>query len=196
MHQQQHNKSLDVRAKQRLFYHVVCFPSACVWLVSPHVNSIVLLGNLIAPFVRFNSLVTQSIKQQTFRQLNYDKAMSYKLVIARQLHKRMAHHYPQASFSNPYHFLLSTIIRDFGLTEYAQLRDNLRDVQAALNEMKENEIIMSYQIEKTLDSKRRNKLIDAKFVLTPDARFISEVIRANKRQIELKKLSETDTANM
>ncbi len=56
--------------------------------------------------------------------------------------------------------------------------------------MKENEIIMSYQIEKTLDSKRRNKLIDAKFVLTPDTRFISEVIRANKRQIELKKLAE------
>ena len=91
-------------------------------------------GEKTKAFVRFNSLVTQSIKQQTFRQLNYDKAMSYKLVIARQLHKRMAHHYPQASFSNPYHFLLSTIIRDFGLTEYAQLRDNLRDVQAALDE--------------------------------------------------------------
>ena len=53
--------------------------------------------------------------------------------------------------------------------------------------MKEKEIIMSYKIEKTLDSKRRNKLIDAKFTLTPDARFISEVIKANKRQTELKK---------
>lgn len=49
---------------------------------------------------------------------------------------------------------------------------------------------MSYEIEKTLDSKRRNKLVDAKFVLTPDARFISEVIRANKRQMVLRKLSE------
>jgi hypothetical protein len=147
-------------------------------------------GEKTKAFVRFNSLVTQSIKQQTFRQLNYDKAMSYKSVIARQLHKRMAHHYPQASFSNPYHFLLSTIIRDFGLTEYAQLRDNLRDVQAALEEMKEKEIIMSYQIQKTLDSKRRNKLIDAKFILTPDARFISEVIKANKRQAELKQISD------
>jgi hypothetical protein len=146
-------------------------------------------GEKTKAFVRFNSLVTQSIRQQTFRQLNYDKAMLYKSVIARQLHKRMAHHYPQASFSNPYHFLLSTIIRDFGLTEYAQLRDNLRDVQAALDEMKEKEIIMSYQIQKTLDSKRRNKLIDAKFILTPDAHFISEVIRANKRQMEFKKIS-------
>ena len=147
-------------------------------------------GEKTKAFVRFNSLVTQSIKQQTFRQLNYDKAMSYKSVIARQLHKRMAHHYPQASFSNPYHFLLTTVIRDFGLTEYAQLRDNLRDVQTALEEMKEKDIIMSYQIEKTLDNKRRNKLIDAKFILTPDARFISEVIKANKRQADLKKISD------
>ena len=145
-------------------------------------------GEKTKAFVRFNSLVTQSIKQQTFRQLNYDKAMSYKSVIARQLHKRMAHHYPQASFNNPYHFLLSTIIRDFGLTEYAQLRDNLRDVQAALEEMKQMEVIMSYKVQKTLDSQRRNKLIDAKFVLIPDARFISEVIKANRRQSEIKKI--------
>lgn len=147
-------------------------------------------GEKTKAFVRFNSLVTQSIKQQTFRQLNYDKAMSYKSVIARQLHKRMAHHYTQASFSNPYHFMLSTIIRDFGLTEYAQLRDNLRDVQAALDEIREKEIIMSYKIQKTLDSSRRNKLIDAKFILVPDARFISEVVRSNKRQVEMKNLSE------
>ena len=146
-------------------------------------------GEKTKAFVRFNSLVTQSIKQQTFRQLNYDKAMSYKSVIARQLHKRMAHHYPQASFAHPYHILLSTIIRDFGMTEYAQLRDNLRDVQSALDEMKEKEVVMSYQIQKTLDSERRNKLVDAKFVITPDARFVSEIIKANKRQSDLRKIS-------
>ncbi|HLM62075.1 MAG TPA: hypothetical protein VK308_14810 [Pyrinomonadaceae bacterium] len=36
-----HNKSMDVRAKQRLSYHAALFPLACVWLVSPHVISIV-----------------------------------------------------------------------------------------------------------------------------------------------------------
>ncbi len=41
MHQQQHNKSLDVRAKQRLSYHVVFLSLAGVYSVSPHVNSIV-----------------------------------------------------------------------------------------------------------------------------------------------------------
>ena len=32
---------MDVRAKQRLFYHVAWFLSACVESVSPHVISIV-----------------------------------------------------------------------------------------------------------------------------------------------------------
>lgn len=137
-------------------------------------------------FVRFNSLVTQSIKQRSFRQLNYDKVMSYTSVIARQLHKRMSHHYIQASLSHPYHLLLSTIIRDFGLTEYSQLRDNLRKVEIALKEMKDNEIITSYKTEKTLDTRNRNKLLDAKFVITPDFRFTGEVAQANKRQAQVK----------
>ena len=138
-------------------------------------------------FVRFNSLVTQSIKQRTFRQLNYDKVMSYTSVIARQLHKRMSHHYIQASLSNPYNLLLSTIIRDFGLTEYAQLRDNLRQVEIALKEMKDNEIVLSYKIEKVLDTKNRNKLLDAKFTITPDFRFAGEITQANKRQADVRK---------
>ena len=38
----QHNKSMDVRAKQRLSYHVVSETFACVYSVSPHVISIVM----------------------------------------------------------------------------------------------------------------------------------------------------------
>ncbi|MDQ3749426.1 MAG: hypothetical protein M3367_10515 [Acidobacteriota bacterium] len=35
------NKSMDVRAKQRLSFRVVSLPSACVMAVSPHVISAV-----------------------------------------------------------------------------------------------------------------------------------------------------------
>ena len=145
-------------------------------------------GNKTRAFVRFNSLVTKSITNRTFRQLNYEKVMSYKNVIARQLHKRMSHHYLQASFSNPYHLLLSTIIRDFGLTQYAQLRDNLRDIQTALDEMIEKEVILSYKVEKVLESSKRAKLLDAKFVLIPDSSFINEIIGANRLQTRIKSI--------
>jgi hypothetical protein len=145
-------------------------------------------GNKTRAFVRFNSLVTKSITSRTFRQLNYEKVMSYKNVISRQLHKRMSHHYIQASLTNPYHFLLSTIIRDFGLTQYAQLRDNLRDVQIALDEMIEKKVVLSYKVEKILDNTKRLKLLDAKFVLIPDPDFISEVIGANRVQSKIKSI--------
>lgn len=145
-------------------------------------------NNKSRAFVRFNSLVTKSITSRTFRQLNYEKVMSYKNVIARQLHKRMSHHYVQATFTNPYHLLLSTIIRDFGLTQYAQLRDNLRDVQIALDEMVEKKVVLFYKVEKVLENSKRAKLLDAKFVITPDPSFVSEIIGANRLQAKIKSI--------
>lgn len=145
-------------------------------------------GNKTRAFVRFNSLVTKSITSRTFRQLNYEKVMSYKNVIARQLHKRMSHHYIQASIANPYHLLLSTIIRDFGLTQYKQLRDNLRDVETALDEMIEKKVLISYQAEKIIENSKRAKLLDAKFTLLPDPTFVSEIIGANRLQSKIKSI--------
>lgn len=147
-------------------------------------------GKKSRAYVRFNALVTQSIKSTNFRLLNYSKTMSYRSSIARQFHKRMSHHYTQASFTSPYHILLSTIIRDFGLTQYAQLRDNLRDVQKALEEMKEQEVLLDYKVERTIDVKRHNKLLDAKLILTPHPHFSSEVMQGNKRQANILRLSE------
>jgi hypothetical protein len=139
-------------------------------------------GQKTRAFVRFNPLVTQSIKSRNFRQLNYEQAMTYKSIIARQLHKRMSHHYVQASMVKPYHIMLSTVIRDFGLTAYDKLPNNLRDIVAALDEMKEKFVLLSYTIEKIIDPKKRNKLLDAKLILTPHPNFAGEIIHANKRQ--------------
>lgn len=139
-------------------------------------------GEKTRAFVRFNPLVTASIKNGTYRLYNYEATMSYTSTIARQLHKRMAHHYTQASVMHPYSIMLSTIIRDFGLTAYAKLPDNLRDVLKALDEMKDKSMLLDYKVEKTIDEKQRGKLIDAKITLTPHPEFTSEVIHANKKQ--------------
>ena len=147
------------------------------------------VGQKTRAFVRFNSLVTASIKSQTFRQLDYDKAMAFNSTIARQLHKRLSHHYIQASLNNPYTIFLSTIIRDFGLTAYKKLANNLRDVKTALDELKEKEVILDYKIERTIDATQRNRLLDAKLTLTPHPRFSSEVIKANERRKRTKLLA-------
>lgn len=139
-------------------------------------------GQKTRAYVRFNPLVTESIKNGSFRLYNYETTMGYTSTIARQLHKRMAHHYTQAGLMHPYSIMLSTVIRDFGLTVYAKLPDNLRDVLKALEEMKEKSVLLDYKVEKTIDGKQRGKLIDAKITLTPCREFTSEVVQANRKQ--------------
>ena len=133
-------------------------------------------------FVRFNSLVSESIKAGNFRQLDYETAMSYTSVIARQLHKRMSHHFTQASITTRYDIRLSTIIRDFGLAEYARPSLNLSYVLKALDEMKGKGVVLSYEVEKTLDHSNRRKLLDAKFTLTPHPFFGVEARKINDRR--------------
>lgn len=144
-------------------------------------------GTKTKAFVRFNSLVTDGIKNGAFRQLDYEKAMAYNSVIARQLHKRLSHHFTQSSVATRYEIKLSTLIRDFGITAYAWISQNLRDVETALNEMKEKNVILSYTTEKTIDTTQRSKLIDAKFTIIPHPLFSSVVIAANTRHARIEK---------
>lgn len=145
-------------------------------------------GKETKTFVRFSPLVTNSIKTGSFRMINYDKAMSLKSVIARQLHKRMSHHYIQASLTNPYDILLTTIIRDFGLTLQRRIQYNLDEVEIALGIMKEKNIIINFKIEKVFDLKPRRKLIDAKIFIQPHPHFIDDIVRANKNAKKIKEL--------
>jgi hypothetical protein len=136
-------------------------------------------GKKVKAFVRFNPLVTTSIQSKTFRPINYEKCMSYKSVLARWFHKRLSHNYTQASFTNKYTILLSTIIRDSGVKQYASLRQNLQKVKQALDEMITAEVLKSYKIEK-IRGERKNKIVDAKFVLTPHLSFINEMKLSNQ----------------
>lgn len=133
-------------------------------------------------FVRFSPLVTKSIRERSFRLINYEQVMSYKSVIARLLHKRMSHHYTQASLTDPYHLLLTTMIRDFGLTRQTQLRNNQIEVEKALQEMKEKNVVINFQCDKVIESAARTKLIDVKFSIQPHPYFVSDVKKANVRK--------------
>lgn len=133
-------------------------------------------------FVRFNALVTRAIQQFDIRRFNYEKAWAYKSVIARQLHKRLSHHYTQASGNNNYSIKLTTLIRDFGLARCPQLRDNLKKVRDALEEMKEKGVLDKYQIEPVVDAKRHNKLEDAAITLWTTYEFDMEAIESNRER--------------
>jgi hypothetical protein len=146
-------------------------------------------GKKSKAFVRFNILVTSSIKSRTFRQLNYEKCMSYKRSLARWFHKRISHIYIQADPWNNYGIRLSTIIQDSGIEPYSRIQDNIRRVKEALEEMKEQDILSKYECEYIYSEKRKNKIEDAKFLLFPHPYFISEMLKANKRQKQIKSVS-------
>lgn len=133
-------------------------------------------------FVRFNALVTRAIRQFDIRRFNYEKAWAYKSVIARQLHKRLSHHYTQASGNNKYSIKLTTLIRDFGLTRYGELTKNLRDVKKALDEMEEKGVLDKYQVDPIVDASRHNKLEDAAITLWTTYDFDMEAIESNRER--------------
>ena len=135
-------------------------------------------GNKTKCFVRFNCLVTRSIKNGTFRQLNYKECMTYKKNLARWLHKRMSHLFTQASWKNPYSILLTTIIRDSGITRYKNLKDNLYQVRSVCSEMVQKHVLSGFKEEKRYSGR---KIIDVKFVLKPGYSFIRDMVKANKR---------------
>lgn len=143
-------------------------------------------GEKSKAFVRFNALVTTSIRNRTFRQFNYETSMGYQNIISRQLHKRLSHHYTQASLSQPYSILLTTVIRDFGLKNYEKISHNLRDVETALKEMVQECVLLNYEQSKIMDTKKRNKIVDVRLTLRPHPKFINEVIRANNKQKDLR----------
>lgn len=130
-------------------------------------------------YVRFNSLVTESINSKTFRLLNYNKSMSYKRILARWLHKRLSHNYRQASINYPYTINLLTIIRDSGSKQYPRLSNNSRQVIEALEEMKEKKVLSEYETTNILEGR---KIVDVQFTLFPHQHFISEITFSNWRQ--------------
>lgn len=132
-------------------------------------------------FVRFSPLVTKSIREHSFRMINYKQSMRLKSYVSRSLFKRLSHHFTQAEITKPYGILLSTIIRDFGLTMQSRLKNNLENVEDALKELRETDSILAYKIEKIYDVKKKNKLIDAKITITPSFSFSGDAKRFNAK---------------
>lgn len=155
------------------------------WTDKDHVKG---AGKKTTAIVRFNMLVTERIQSRDYRLYNYETSMSYASIIARQLHKRMAHNHTSATVTKPFHISLTTLIRDFGLTAYADLRNNLRDVKSALEEMKEKNTILDYGIEPRRDASRRNALVDAIINIWPFTSFVADAVAANVRQQEVRAL--------
>lgn len=135
-------------------------------------------------YVQFNPLVTHCINQLAFRQFNYVTYMRLKNHLARWLFKHLSHYYIQASYDSLYTILLSTIVENSYLVNNAQNRDRMRYVDQALDELRKDANVISHY-DKKIAKGGKGKIEDVKYVISPSLGFISEIKKANRRQMEI-----------
>lgn len=139
-------------------------------------------------YVKFHPLVTVSVDNLTYRQMNYEKFMSLDRSLSRYLFKRLSHLYRQASFDNPYHIGLSTLIRDSGMMPSPNNSDNAKRVERALNELKTKGVLSTW----ARDDERgpHNRIINIIYNLYPSMDFKNDIVRANKRASRLEHMAQ------
>jgi hypothetical protein len=137
-------------------------------------------------FVQFSPLVTTSINQGSYRQINYQKYMLHSLSLSRWLHKRMSHHFTQAGKNEVYNINLSTIVSGSGMKVYVKMGNQKAQIISAFNQLVKNEVLAAFDEKKhgkiIYSEKRKNKIEDIKFQLVPHPSFINEIISANQKQ--------------
>jgi hypothetical protein len=127
---------------------------------------------------RMPLFITHAIDKLEYRQFNYDRLMRFYNQLTRWLYKRLIHRYKQASILDTYHFMYSDVKQGSALLEQASERDNRKKVIAALDELVEDGVLLSYEAQ---EIKEGRKVTDVKYTVTAAPDFIREQKAANKR---------------
>lgn len=138
-------------------------------------------------WVKLHPLVTASLLEGTYRRINYNTQISLGVDLARWLYSRMSHNFTQASYSlsNGYHIGLDTILRESGISEDPQISRNIRKVRKALQELKDREVILSFDEEKKYPqinrggSRVRIPPINVVWTLYPSMQVVGDTIAEN-----------------
>lgn len=135
--------------------------------------------------VQFHPLVTQSIDTITYRQFDYQRMMSLPTQLSRWIHKQLVVKFTFAGMlANPFEIRYSTIKRDSNLLNRNRERNNVKDVDDALAQVKEAGALR--EIQKNVITAARGQIVDVVYLLYPSPEFVKEVKAANKRLKESK----------
>lgn len=130
-------------------------------------------------YVQFNPLVTRSILNQTFRQIDYQKSMSIRSPLARHIYKRMVQYWKQASKEHPYTPSMVSFLEQSSRGLSKQQKNNIAAMRNAMDVLKRHDVIESWQ-EKII--RQGNKIIDIQYEIYPSENFIQAVKAANYHQ--------------
>jgi hypothetical protein len=125
---------------------------------------------------RLPLFISHAIDKLEYRQFNIDRHMQLKTQLSRWLYKRFVHRYKQASMIDTYHFMYSTVKAESRYLEGKTERNNRKKMLDALEELKGQGILMSYEVRET---KEGRKIIDVKYTVTASLDFRTEQKAAN-----------------
>ena len=128
---------------------------------------------------RLPALISKSINELSYRQINYSIQMSLCSQLARWLHKRLSLNYTNASLMDHYEILFSTIKRDSGLLNYARESANYKTLEKALDELKKTNVLVSW--ERIAENRQGRKIIDVKYRFCAHIDFVATTKAANAR---------------
>jgi hypothetical protein len=134
-------------------------------------------------YVKFHPLVTLSVEELSYRELNYETMMKLDRLLSYYLFHRMSHLYVQAAYDKPYTILLSTLVRDAGMVNSPNPSDNVKRVRRSLQELQDKRVIMYWSEEVTRGE--NNRILEVKFSLFPSPQFKDDVIKANLHHRQL-----------
>lgn len=137
--------------------------------------------------ISFNKLISKRILALDWRTFNYEQFMQVKTSFWRTLFLRLINRFPQADPRKGYHFLLSTIIKEWALQDDL-ITTNIKKVDEAIEDC--SYLIESAKTEKLYTKNRetnRKMLADYKVTLFPTKAFQQEQYRSN---VHHKNLSE------
>ncbi|XHV07941.1 putative plasmid replication protein RepA (plasmid) [Pseudomonas aeruginosa] len=146
-------------------------------------------------YATFHPLVTQGIRTQQFRIYDYSVSMSMKSDLGRYMYKRLSHYWVQASLDHPYEFKLTTFLSQSprGLSE--RMKDNLRAVRNALKSLVDEDVILPDWEEIMIKNAADKRIVDdVGFRLLPSESFIKFMMKANRRQSDIRGQAELLTA--
>ncbi len=132
---------------------------------------------------RLPLFISHSINLLDYRQFNYERLMSCDEQLTRWLYKRLINRFTQASQITEYSCMYSDIKQTSGLLQQTRERDNRIKILSAFKELKEKNIIHSYEIN---ERKIGRTISDIKYTIKASPEFIKEQMASNKRTKDTK----------
>lgn len=132
-------------------------------------------------YVTFHPLVAMGINRLQYRLLNYNIQVRFKSYVSKWLHKRLSHHFTQGAAADQSMLIhASDVIRNSGMTLYSQWRDNIGKVREAVRELKDLDVLISFESEAIKGP--GGSIKDEIFNLYPSGDFLAEMRKANSHQ--------------